>query len=38
MGDGDVVDADELGSMLTKLYVVDVTVLPVVGALVGLRN
>ena len=31
------VDADELGSMLTKLYVVDVPMLLVVAALVGLR-
>ena len=37
MGEGDVADADEFGSMLTKLYVVEVPVLPVVGRLVGLR-
>ena len=38
MGDGDVVDADELGSMLTKLYVVDVAALPGEVRLVGLRR
>ena len=38
MGEGEVVDADELGSMLTKLYVVDVPLLPIVVALVGLRK
>ena len=37
MGDGDVADADEFGSMLTKLYVVEVPV-PLVVRLVGLRK
>lgn len=38
MGDGDVVPADELGSILTKLYVVDVPILPVVARLAGQRK
>lgn len=38
IGDGDVVEADELGSMLTKLYVVDAPALPFMVALVGLRK
>ena len=38
IGDGDVVDADEFGSMLTKLYVVDAPALPFLVELVGLRK